>query len=86
VLLDTHIFEFAGLENLAALQTFHVLGILVAAYDLDPGMFARLSLTDMWTVIGTRRGWLGSHNCGNSISAKGGGIGFTGISRYFRPA
>jgi hypothetical protein len=40
--LDAHVPEFAGFEDLAALQALHKLGVLFAAYDLHARMFARL--------------------------------------------
>ena len=41
-LFDVHVFEFAGLEDLAALLALDELGIFVAADDLHARMFARL--------------------------------------------
>jgi len=76
VLFDTHVSELAGFEDFAALQTFHVFGILIATYYLDAGMFAGLALA----CIGNRWRLLGGHKSGKSMSAKGGGNSFTGIS------
>jgi hypothetical protein len=41
-LFDAHVLQFAGLEDLAALQALHELGIFVAAHNLHARMFARL--------------------------------------------
>jgi hypothetical protein len=39
---DAHVLEFAGLEDFAAFETFHELGVFIAAHDLHPRMLARL--------------------------------------------
>ena len=39
---NAHIFEFAGLEDFAALKAFHEFGIFVPAHNLHPWMFAGL--------------------------------------------
>ncbi|MFZ0417876.1 MAG: hypothetical protein WAM04_07210 [Candidatus Sulfotelmatobacter sp.] len=41
-LFDTHIPQFAGFEDFAALKAFHELGIFVAADDLHTWVLARL--------------------------------------------
>jgi hypothetical protein len=80
-LFDTHVLEFAGLEHFAAFQAFHVFGVLLTAHDLDAWVFAG------WALNYLGAGWrhFRSHKSGDSIVKKGGGTGFTGISRYFRP-
>jgi hypothetical protein len=40
--LDTHVLEFAGLEDLATLKTFDELGVFITAYDLHARVLARL--------------------------------------------
>ncbi|HWO31608.1 MAG TPA: hypothetical protein VNO32_22670 [Candidatus Acidoferrum sp.] len=39
-LFDTHVLQFAGLEDFAALEAFHKLGVLVAGDDLHARVFA----------------------------------------------
>ena len=39
--LDAHVFEFAGLEDFAALEALHELSVFIAADDLHARMFAR---------------------------------------------
>jgi len=41
-LFDTHVPQFAGFEDFAALKAFHELGIFVAADDLHTRVLARL--------------------------------------------
>jgi hypothetical protein len=41
-LFNAHVFQFAGLEDLAALQAFHKLGVFIAAYDLHTRVLAGL--------------------------------------------
>src|SRR5579862_7499816 len=41
VLFDVHVFELAGLEDLAALFAFDEFGVFVSTHDLDAEMFAR---------------------------------------------
>ena len=38
---DAHVLEFAGLENLAALQALDEFGVFVAAHNLHARVFAR---------------------------------------------
>ena len=46
-ILDVHVLELAGLEDLAALFAFHELGFFVAAHNLYAGVPARLLLVDV---------------------------------------
>ena len=39
-LFDAHIPEFAGFEDLAALEAFHKLSVLIAAHNLHARVFA----------------------------------------------
>ncbi len=39
-LFDTHVLQFAGLEDFAALEAFHELGVFVAGDDLHAWVFA----------------------------------------------
>src|SRR5579859_4913015 len=81
-LFDIHVFEFAGLEDLAALLALDELGILVSADNLHAGVLTRL-----FHIPYLRRGRLRRHKSGRSPNEqKGGGDVFAGISRYFRPA
>jgi hypothetical protein len=41
-LLDAHVLEFAGLEDLAALEAFDEFSVFLAAHDLHAWMLARL--------------------------------------------
>jgi hypothetical protein len=59
--LDVHVFEFAGFEDIAALHAFDEFGVLVAAYDLNARVFARLP----WNRIWLRRR-LQSHKSGSA--------------------
>ena len=78
VLFDAHVLEFAGLEDLAALQAFHKLSVFFAAHNLHARMFTR-SVVGVW--------WLGERLCAH----KSGSVAltnlsrnrFAGISRYF---
>lgn len=48
---DVHVFEFAGVEYLAAFEALHVFGIFIAGNDLDTRMFAwihGLALIEDW--------------------------------------
>ena len=42
-LFDVHVFEFAGLEDLAAFQALDEFGVFIAAHDLHTRVLARLS-------------------------------------------
>jgi hypothetical protein len=41
-LFDVHVFELAGLEDLAAVFALYELGVFVAAHDLHTRMLTRL--------------------------------------------
>jgi hypothetical protein len=60
-LFDVHVFEFTGLEDLAAVFALDEFGVFVAADDLHTRMLARLRFTDVLR----RRGRLGSHKSGS---------------------
>ena len=51
-LFYVHVFEFAGLEDLAALLTFDEFRILVPADDLHAGVLARLLRITAWRRSG----------------------------------
>jgi len=40
-LFDANVFQFAGLEDLTALQAFHEFGVFVAAYNLHARVLTR---------------------------------------------
>jgi len=61
-LLGVHVLEFAGLEDFAAILTFHKLGIFVATDNLNAEMLARL-LRD---CDGRRRRRLWTHKSGSA--------------------
>jgi hypothetical protein len=42
VFFDAHVLEFAGLEDFAALEALHELGVFFAAHDLHARVLARL--------------------------------------------
>ncbi len=63
-LLDVHIFEFAGFEDVAALDAFDEFSVLIAAHDLNARVFARLP----WTCVWLRRR-LQSHKSGGVASS-----------------
>jgi hypothetical protein len=52
LLFDGHVFEFRGLENLAAVETLDEFGIFVARNNLDAGVLTLL-------VHGSARGRVG---------------------------
>jgi hypothetical protein len=81
-ILDVHVFEFAGFEDLAAFLTFDELGILIPAHDLHAGMFAGL----LGVTVLRRGGRLWSHKSGRFPRETLRRAHFGGISRYFRPA
>jgi hypothetical protein len=78
---DIHVFEFAGLEDFAALLALDELRILVSADNLHARVLAGLL-----HITYLRRGRLERHKSGRSPTTSGGGMFFAGISRYFRPA
>ena len=39
-LLDRHVLQFTGLENIPAFLAFHIFGFFVAGDNLHPGVFA----------------------------------------------
>jgi hypothetical protein len=39
---DTHVLEFAGLEDFTALEAFYELGVFLATHDLHTRVLARL--------------------------------------------
>jgi hypothetical protein len=45
---DTHVLQFAGLEDLAALETFHKFGVFIATDDLHTRMLARFTFCVGW--------------------------------------
>jgi hypothetical protein len=77
-LFDAHVFEFAGLEDFAALQAFHKFGIFFAAHNLHARMFAR-SMIGVWR-LGER---LCAHKSGSVALINLPRNRFAGISRYF---
>jgi hypothetical protein len=81
-LLDTHVLEFAVVEDLAAFQAFHEFSVFVAAHNLHTRMLAR------WFLVCALRGSgrLGGHKSGKVLNAKGGGTECAGIFGYFRLA
>jgi hypothetical protein len=50
-LFNAHVFEFAGLEDFAALQALQEFGIFFTAYDLHARMFAG-ALAGVWRLRG----------------------------------
>jgi hypothetical protein len=46
-LFDIHVFEFAGLEDLAALQAFHKFGVFFAGHNLHTRVLACLHVASL---------------------------------------
>jgi hypothetical protein len=79
--LDSHVFEFAVVEDLATFQAFYEFSIFIAAHNLHTRMLARGFL--VYALRGSRR--LGGHKSGRVLNTRDGGTECAGISGILAP-
>jgi hypothetical protein len=80
--LDTHVLEFAVVEDFAAFQAFYEFSVFVAAHNLHTWMLARWFL--VYALRGSGR--LGSHKSGRVPQQIETEARMRRNFRYFRPA